>query len=300
MRIEQLVYITEIAKTGLITNASERLYVSASAMSQAISSLEDELGVRLFERSRTGLEQTEVGKQLIIIAQEILDRIEEFKHKARGNSSEIEGNLSISAFPGLCRSILPSASAELKAKFPKVTLHIKESQPSQVRRDVLNGDADIGLIWSTASSREDNQLLTKKHIIDISLMICFRKDSELASKDIITMEDIYKYPIAVSLKDKNFYSIFGKYNKLNILVQSHNSDTKKHFISQGLAIGFEADLTIKADPFYQREDIIVKPVIGLESKLSYNCIRIKNQYLSLAGQEFLKELQVQAANVKIL
>ena len=86
MRIEQFLYITEVSKTGSIAKTSERLYVSSPGISLAISNLEEELGVKIFERSRTGLEPTETGKNLIIIAQEILYHIEKFKQKAKSDS----------------------------------------------------------------------------------------------------------------------------------------------------------------------------------------------------------------------
>ncbi|MCM2534262.1 LysR family transcriptional regulator [Neobacillus pocheonensis] len=123
-------FITEIAKTGSIVNTSDRLFVSSPAISLAISSLEEELGVKIFERSRNGLEPTEIGKKLIIAAQEILNQIEKFKQEAKSDSSEIEETLSISAVQSLCRSIIPKTSAVLKAKFPKITLQIKEAHPS--------------------------------------------------------------------------------------------------------------------------------------------------------------------------
>lgn len=303
MRIEQLIYITEIAKTGSIANTSERLYVSSPGISLAISSLEEEIGVKIFERSRTGLVPTELGKKLIIKAQEILNSIEEFKLEAKSESSEIEGQISISAVTSLCKGIIPKTSAELKAKFPGITLEIKETGPSQVRKDVLNGKADIGLIFNPFPSGEENQLLISTHLIDSTMMICFRKDSTLAKLEQINIEDIIKYPIALSYKnnngkDKYFSQVFGEYGKFNIQIQSQNSDTRKYFIEEGLAIGFETELTAKIDPFYQRDDIIVKPVLGLDSKMSYYCIRLKNQHFSAAAKAFMKELYAQVNSFK--
>lgn len=302
MRIEQLIYITEIAKTGSIANTAERLFVSSPGISLAISSLEEELGVKIFERSRTGLEPTELGKKLIAHAQEILNHIEEFKNEAKCDSSEFEGQLSISTVPGICRTLIPKTLAAITTKFPKVHLHVKEAHLMQVRKDVLNGDVDIGVIYSFPSSHEENKLLTTTHITDSSMMVCFRKDSELASKEIIYMEDLYNYPIVAStnLSDtKKFYSyLFGEFHKINFSVQSQNYETKKHFISQGMALGFETRLTTKTDPFFQREDIICKPLITKEPVVSYFCIKLKNQYASVPGKEFLKELQAQANQYK--
>lgn len=300
LRIEQFLYITEIAKSGSIATTAERLYLSSPSISLAITSLEEELGVKIFERSRTGLEPTETGKKLILKAQEILNSIEEFKQESKVNSSQIAGFLTISADPAISRSLIPKTLAELKAKFPGINIEIKESSSSQVRKNVLNGDADIGLICYPSGLREENQLLITTHIMDNPWMLCFRKDSELASKDILTIEDIHQYPFAANLSDyerRKFHSlVFGENSNvnLNFQVQSQNSETKKYFISQGLSIGFECSLTIKSDPFYRREDIIVKPVLGINNNFSYYGIRLKSKFLSAAAKEFLKELKIQA------
>ncbi|UPM55237.1 LysR family transcriptional regulator [Gottfriedia acidiceleris] len=304
MRIEQFLYITEIAKTGSIATTAQRLYVSSPSISLAISSLEEELGVKIFERSRTGLEPTETGKKLIIKAQKILNNIEELRQESQVNASQITGSLTISADPAISRSLIPKTFAEVKAKFPGINPEIKDASSSQVRKDVLNGDADIGLICYPSGLREENQLLITTHIIDNPWLLCFRKDSELASKDNLTIEDIQQYPLAANLSDfdrRKFHSMVFRENSnlnFNVLVQSQQTETKKHFISQGLAIGFESSLSIKSDPFYQSEDIIVKPVLGINNNFSYYCIRLKSKFFSAAAKEFLKELKLQAENFK--
>lgn len=300
MRFEQFIYITEIAKNGSISATAERLYISSPGISLAISSLEEELGMKIFERSRTGLIATEIGEKLIIKAQEILNSVEELKQEAKIDSSQVTGCLTISTNPTINSSLIPKTVAELKMKFPGISLEIKESPSSQVRKDVLNGHSDIGLICNPSTLLEENQLFTTTHIIDSERLICFRKDSELAKKDILSIEDIYKYPLIATLNNydtsKLYNRVFGENSKmkLNVQVQSQNIETRKHFISHGLAIGFECLLTIKSDSFFQREDIIVKPVLGMDPNFSYYGISLKNNFFSAASKAFLKELQLQA------
>ncbi|MGG1674364.1 LysR family transcriptional regulator [Neobacillus sp. NRS-1170] len=206
MRIEQLVYIKEIAKTGSIAITSERLHISSQGISQAIKSLEDELGVNIFIRLRTGLQPTEVGKELIIKAEEFLTKVEEFNEVAKIHSSVGEKHLSISAVTSLCRSIIPQTIASYKLKFPEVKLEIIESTVDQIRKNVLNGDSDLGLIAVPPPIMEKNSHLVSTHFLDSSTL----------------------------------------------------------------------------------------PVEGVETQRSCYSIRLKNQYLSTAAQEFLKELKVHA------
>lgn len=303
MRIDQLIFITDIARTGSIANTSERLYVSSSAISQAIRQLEEELGVKIFERSRTGLEPTRTGQKIIIKAQKIINGIEDLKNEAKSDFAELEGHLTISAVSSFCKIIIPKTCAEIKAKFPRITFEINEKNPHQVKKDVLRGNASFGINFYTYSTLEDNQLLTTTHLLDTPMMVCFRKDSELARINNISIDDIIKHPIAVSFtdnKDKNKYyaPIFGKNRELKTIIQSQNSDTRKYFISQGIAVGIETRLTLESDSFFHHEDFIIKPIFGINTILSYYCIRLKNQHFTAAAREFMKELCTQANRFK--
>ncbi|MGG0177210.1 LysR family transcriptional regulator [Gottfriedia acidiceleris] len=301
MRIEQLIFITEIEKTGSIAITSERLHLSSQGISQAIKSLEEELGVMIFTRSRTGLQPTEIGYELISKAHEILSKIDEFREMTNF-ASEISGNLRIAAVSALSSRILPQTMAAFKNKYPKVNLKFKEvSAAYQIKKDILNNEADLGFVYMHSSNNESNQQFIKSHLIDSTLMICFHKNLELSKKQKLYGEDIVKYPIAGfgnNADTKEYYNLLSKYGEPNLLFQTESPETKRYFISQGWAIGIESELSLSYDPYLQRGDYIALPIYEFDSKVSYYSIRLKNQHLSIAAKEFLKELQVQVTNFK--
>ncbi len=79
MNIEQLEYVIEVAKQGTISKAAEKLHVSHSAISQSLSSLESELGLIIFKRSRSGTICTEEGKKVLDLAYEVYYKVQELK-----------------------------------------------------------------------------------------------------------------------------------------------------------------------------------------------------------------------------
>lgn len=298
MRIEQLIYITEIEKSGSIAITSKRLHLSPQNISQAIKNLEEELGVKIFDRSRTGLEPTFEGQILIKKAEGILNNIEDFKQEAKKHSAKADESLTISAFYSLCRTIVPQTIAVFKEKFPLVKLEINEALvPYQVQSDVLNGEAHIGLTVLTPSLVEINPILTLSHILDSPLYVYFRKNSELTTKNSISTKDLIKYPIVANVRDSEidkYKEKLQKYGKPNFLFVSTSSDIKKLMVLQGLAIGFESALSISSDIHVQEGDLIAAPVTDIEEPLSFYSIHLKNKRLSLLAKEFLKELQRQA------
>ncbi|QKE73423.1 LysR family transcriptional regulator [Arthrobacter citreus] len=301
MRIEQLQYIVEIAKTGSITNTSEHLHLSAPGISQSIKGLEEELGVKVFERSRTGLLPTDIGKEIITLAQEVLNKMGEIKEVANNYTSSLDGNLSIAVINTLCRSIVPQTLASFKIKYPGINVKINEfSANSLVKKSVLNGEADIGLLANPRSNNDENKQLISIPVLDSPLMVCFSKDSEHAKQDTIHIKDIIHLPIAAFSNNSetiDYYNSFSKFGKLNILFHSNSPETRNYFISQGLAIGFDCALATKFDHSVKSGNILAVPLVGVEknvSKLSFFCIQLKSQHFSFAAKEFLKEIQLQS------
>ena len=79
MELEQLRIFTVVAETGSFTKAAKKLYISHSTTSRAVSALEEELGVRLFERDNRIFSLTEQGEYLLKEAGELLQRAAEIK-----------------------------------------------------------------------------------------------------------------------------------------------------------------------------------------------------------------------------
>src|SRR4051812_18234713 len=119
MRLEQLQYFVEIAKTGSYSQAANNLYISQPSISHGIKKLEDTLKVRLFERSRNGAVLTEIGKNILPKAQSVLITIEEIIDEAKREEEILTGKLSIATIPSLGRYITDTL-LEFKEKHPRV------------------------------------------------------------------------------------------------------------------------------------------------------------------------------------
>jgi len=93
MELYQLRTFAAVAEEGHLTRAAERLHVSQPAVSGQIKALEQELGLRLFDRSASGMLLTVAGRELLGHAQRVLTAAEELKQSARRLTGEIAGVL---------------------------------------------------------------------------------------------------------------------------------------------------------------------------------------------------------------
>ena len=88
MNIEQMKYVIEIAKEGSISKAAKKLHLSASAISQSIAQLEEELAIPIFERSQKGMEPTKEGRLIISKSFEIVQKVLELENELESQKME--------------------------------------------------------------------------------------------------------------------------------------------------------------------------------------------------------------------
>ena len=131
MKLQQLRYISEVARHGLnISVAAENLYTSQPGISKQIRQLEDELGLRIFERKGKHLSEiTPAGRRILEIASKILEEVENIKSVSKDFNDSNAGTLSIATTHTQARYILPSIVEKFVERYPKVSLRIHQGTP---------------------------------------------------------------------------------------------------------------------------------------------------------------------------
>lgn len=294
MRIEQMQYIVEIARTGSISTAAERLNLTQPNVSQSILALEHELGVKLFKRSRSGTQPTEAGKSVVLKAEEILKQLDEIKNMANIHTNLLTGSLSIAAIPTFYMSLLPKTLAAFKLNYPRIELEMKENNSAQIIQMVLNETVDLGVVAVPEMHLDINKLRVES-FLKSKVMACVGKNSAFAHQTSITMKEIIKHPV-LSMSEYILKTLH-KYGEPNLLFKANNMEASKHVIAEGLAIGFYTELALKFDPYYQTGELIPLRVSDEELELSFYSLQPKS-HNSMAAQEFIKELRAQVVFLK--
>lgn len=125
MDIRQLKYFLAIAQEKQITRAAKLLHMEQPPLSRQLMLMEEELGARLFERSRKQLTLTAAGEMLKERAEQLLLQLDETIKEVKEIESGVRGMLSIGAVVS-CVSILPKPIQLLRQKYPQVTFKISE------------------------------------------------------------------------------------------------------------------------------------------------------------------------------
>ena len=136
--------IDEVARHGSFVRAAEALRLTPSAVSHAVSALEEELGFRLFNRGRGGVTLTDEGARMLEHVRAIRDRERLMQEEARQIRGLASGRVNIGTFSSVLVSWLTDALHRFRSSCPGVEVNIFQGDYEDVERWVRNGDVEIG------------------------------------------------------------------------------------------------------------------------------------------------------------
>ncbi len=145
MTITQLKYVLSVAEYQNFTVAAEHSFVTQPTLSMQIQKLEDELGVKIFNRSKKPIELTEVGKKIVEQAKVIVNesnRILDIVHQQKGF---IGGEFKIGIIPTVMPTLLPMFLQNFTNKYPKVKLIIDELTTEEIIKKLTDGHIDAAI-----------------------------------------------------------------------------------------------------------------------------------------------------------
>jgi DNA-binding transcriptional LysR family regulator len=146
MELRQLRYFLAVAEELHFTRAAERLYVAQPALSLQIRQLEEELGVKLFERLKHRVQLTPAGRVFAQRARFALEQTQKAAQEAALVGRGEAGSLSIGFVSSAVVSVLPQLLRRYSSEIPTVMIELLELDPSEQLEGLRNGTLDLGVI----------------------------------------------------------------------------------------------------------------------------------------------------------
>lgn len=146
MTLTELRYVVTLAQERHFGRAAERCFVSQPTLSVAVKKLEEELGVALFERSKSTVQVTPLGEKIVQQAQRVLEQSSVIKELANSGKDQLSSPLRIGAIYTIGPYLFPHLVPELTRRAPKMPLYIEEGMTGDLRRKLRNGELDVIII----------------------------------------------------------------------------------------------------------------------------------------------------------
>jgi LysR family transcriptional regulator, hydrogen peroxide-inducible genes activator len=153
MTITQLEYIIAVDQTRNFGRAARACAVTQPTLSMQIQKLEGDLGVQIFDRSKTPVIPTVPGKAIIDQARMILQEVKKLSQLANQEKGEVGGSLSIGVIPTLAPYLLPLFVDKLVRKYPQLELQIEELQTVEMVSRLKEGSLDVGILVTPLSQK---------------------------------------------------------------------------------------------------------------------------------------------------
>ncbi|GIX32109.1 MAG: LysR family transcriptional regulator [Lysobacterales bacterium] len=252
MTLTQLRYFVAIVDAGLnITLAAERVHATQPGLSRQIKHLEDELGVKLFNRGQRSLDAlTPAGREVLARARRILAEADSIRAFAANERGAIDGRLTVLTTHTQARYVLPEALAAIKRDWPLLSVQIESVGDEEIGGRLERGIADLALV-SSATHPPTGGLVVPLFRWRRVLLIR-RDDSRFAVGLPPRMTDLARHPLVTyesALRPESSlrraFSAFGL--EPDIAVTARDADLIKTYVRVGLGIGIVAEMAVDPD-----------------------------------------------------
>ena len=182
--VRRLQVLGEVARRGSFSAAADALYLSQSAVSQQVASLEREVGMSLLERTPEGPKPTDAGRLLIDHGDAAIARLEEAERDLAAIAGLEGGEVRIASFPSATGGLLMDALREFSQRHPGVGSRVTEAEPESSLPSLRAADIDIAIVFDypvLAREYEDRDI-ERVLLLTESMYLALPKDHPLARR----------------------------------------------------------------------------------------------------------------------
>ena len=191
MTLQQFEYIVALEKFRHFTKAAEHCNVTQPTLSAMIQKLEDELDVKIFDRSQQPIAPTPAGLLVIKQAKEALVQAEQIKNIVQEQKQDVAGKFTLGILPTIAPYLLPRFISVLMKKYPKLELRIAEMKTHEIKRALLNGEIDAGVL----ADIEDLEEYNISHLFYEQYMAYVSKSCPLYEKQLVKSSDLQNHQL---------------------------------------------------------------------------------------------------------
>lgn len=236
IKLFQLRAFVAVADNGGFGKAALDLEMTQSAISHAIGSLEAELGVVLFSRSRRGATLTPIGHEMVCSARQILQNLDQLINLAEKSRGLESGRVRVAAIRSLATHWLPRVIAVFKARHANIAVTITRCvNHGKVQEMLESGRADVGLMdLYSPQGLEIHELFADSYL-------AFLPPGADVDVRAPTWEQFKRYPLILPVPQDNSYTLLRKYLshlpiQLEVAYELNEDSTIVSMVAQGLGM----------------------------------------------------------------
>lgn len=287
MELRHLRSFVLVAETTSFSIAASRCYLTQSAVSQHIKSLEEELKCKLLIRNSHKITLTECGEMLFAKAKEILKLSDGCIEQIKALNNCITGELRI----GVGSFIAPyirKTSLTFMERYPNVRLSVEFSKACRLNQMLREHKIDLAFTMNTPY---DSEGIESSPCIPFSVSVIMSKRNHLAKLERVSFKDLLKHNAIMPDVGERVFATFQNYihedlSKLKVKAIVSDADEALSVIDEGNFITFLPNIYLRNYP-----ELTSRPIVGLEHRLISNSHWMSDIPMKKSAQLFLDILQ---------
>jgi len=237
--LKQIKYFIAVAKYGSVTTASEHLFISQPAISNAIIQLEESFGVQLLVRHHAkGIDLTPSGKSILRQAVSLIKHADEVDHYAKEQSTALSGPINLGCFVTIAPFYIPKLINLFRDLYPDVNFILHEGNISEIQELLSNGTIDLAFIYDLGGTEK----MDLRPLATLEPKVLLHANHPLAKKKSIDFKDLERVPmVLLDLPYSNdyFMSLFTSHDfKPRIEHRSKSIEMVRSLVANGSGFSF--------------------------------------------------------------
>ena len=278
-----------IAELGGFNKAADQLHITQTALTRRVQKLESYLGLRLLDRTTRHVELTAVGREFLPKARAIVNEMTSTIAQLKDMSQLAKGSFSLACLPSLTVSMVPELIREYVNLYPDNRIRILDATSNEVRKAVLNHQAEIGL----ALDGEKHPDLIEMPLFEDPLVFICQDSHPLKDKKSVTWSEMRDADLVVVSSSTATRVLMDYQLAQHGILLSGSYEVQHHatainLVAAGVGCAILPSSTLKDGERPHLHKIELK---GPLVKRKVAVLRHKNTSLSPAAQAFLKLIQ---------
>ena len=288
MEIRVLRYFLAIVREESITKAAELLHITQPTLSRQIAQMEEDMGVKLFDRGTRKIVLTNEGLLLRRRAEEILELVDKTERELAEQDEKVEGTVSIGCGDIAAVQMMPELIKKFRERYPAVNFDLYTATADHIKDRMDRGLTDIGLLLEPINMEKYDYIRLNREEQWVAVI---PPDSPLAKLEYITLEDLRGMPLILPRRlnvQSELARWFGdEFEKLNVVFTSNLPSNSSIMVHHGLACSLIIQGSIS---FWDKEKIVYRPLsprLTATSVLAWK----RKQPFGLAAEKFIKYMK---------
>lgn len=197
MELRHLRYFAALSEHLSFTRAADKVHITQSTLSHQIKQLEDEVGLRLFDRIGKRVVITEAGEILLERVTKALQEIDEGVRAMKGVADLLGGTVHIGATHTFNMSLIPTCIAAFRDAQPSICVEVRELSSGEIERDLMKEEIELGIAYYPSNQQE--LFFEPLYIDDMVLVVA--KGHPLASRSHVRLAELHRQELVLSSKE---------------------------------------------------------------------------------------------------